>query len=243
MNGSDSTISLAILLLAAVVHASFQLSVSVLTLLSGHALGRKTAHNRLVNLSGAYLLGAGIMTVLLLSSLAWVLSLSLTDQLTPVLWALLSGALVGVGVSVWLFYYKNQPGTTLWIPRGFAQFLSDRAKHSKSLPEVFGLGMTGVFAELLFLFAPLVVAALVLIQLDPSLQLPAVIAYCGISLLPLLVVGVLVTSGRKLSRIQKWREQNKRFLQFTAGAGLVILGVYIYVEQFFTVSVMAAGGQ
>src|ERR1700740_758451 len=109
----DSTISLAILLLAAVVHASFQLSVSVLTLLSGHALGRQTAHNRLVNLTGAYILGAGIMTVLLLSTLAWILSLSLTDQLAPVMWALLSGALVGVGVSVWLFYYKNQPGTTL----------------------------------------------------------------------------------------------------------------------------------
>lgn len=242
MNSFDPTVSLAILLLAAVIHASFQLSVSVLTLLSGHALGQRASHNRLVNLSAAYLMGAGFMTVLLVSTLAWIFTTSLTTDTAPALWAITSGALVGVGISVWLFYYRNHPGTTIWIPRGFAEFLSSRTKHSKSMAEVFGLGMTSVFAEILFLFPSLIVAALVLIGMSPDQQLLGVIAYSGVSLLPLLVVALLICTGHKLSKIQKWREANKRFLQFAAGSGLVILGAYVYVEQVVYASVVLATG-
>jgi cytochrome c biogenesis protein CcdA len=83
----------------------------------------------------------------------------------------------------------------------------------------------------------------VLIRLDPTTQLLGVLAYSGISLLPLLVVSLLISGGKRLSRIQKWRESNKRFLQFAAGSGLVILGVYIYVEQVITVNVIAMGLQ
>ena len=66
MGNFDIYGSFAIILLAALTHASFQLSVSVLTLLSGHALGRKTAHMRLLRLTGGFILGAGVMTVLLI---------------------------------------------------------------------------------------------------------------------------------------------------------------------------------
>jgi hypothetical protein len=242
-SGFDSVASLAILLLAAIIHASFQLSVSVLTLLSGHALGRKTAHRRVTRLIGSFTLGAGAMTVLLLSTLAYGLSLVMPSYTPEAIWALCSGAVIGVGVSVWLFYYRRAKGTTLWITRGFAEFLNDRTSATKIAPEAFALGLTSIFAELLFVFAPLLVAALVLIRLDPTTQLLGVLAYSGISLLPLLVVSLLISGGKRLSRIQKWRESNKRFLQFAAGSGLVILGVYIYVEQVITVNVIAMGLQ
>jgi hypothetical protein len=35
-----------------------------------------------------------------------------------------------------------------------------------------------------------------------------------------------------LSRIQRWREANKHFLQFAAGSGLLILGFFVYVNEF-----------
>lgn len=53
---------------------SFQLSVSVLTLLSGHALGRKTAHARLLRLTGGFIIGAGVMKAS--SSTSWLLRMS-----------------------------------------------------------------------------------------------------------------------------------------------------------------------
>lgn len=241
MINPDPVIAFTLLMFAAAIHGFFQLSISVLTLLSGHALGRKTAHKRLVNLSGAFILGAGVMTALLVSTFAWILSTPQTGTLLPALWTICCGVLFGVGVSVWLFYFSKHRGTELWIPRSFATFLSDRAKHGQNVAESFGLGMTSVFGELLFVFAPMLVAALSLISLNPELQLLGLFCYCGLSLLPLLVVGVLISRGHKLSHIQRWRETNKRFLQFAAGFGLIALALYIYVEQVVTTTVMAPG--
>lgn len=242
MHNFDLVTSFSIVLLAAACHASFQLSISMLTLLSGHALGRKTAHMRLMSLVGSFILGAGIMTVLLLSSIAFTFG-SLLPERTPLLvWAACTGGGVGVGFSVWLFYFRRESGTTLWIPRGLARFLSNRAKATKVSAEAFGLGLTSIIAELLFSFAPLAIAALVLVQLSPSWQLIGVLLYAGIALLPLMIVGILIGGGHKLSRIQRWRESNKRFLQFAAGSGLIILAAYVYVERVFTVAVAGSLG-
>ena len=244
MGNIDTFTSFAIILLAAAIHASFQLSISVLTLLSGHALGRRSARSRLLRLTGGFIIGAGMMTVLLLTFSSFVLSVILPSSTPPILWAIGSGALSGVGVSVWLFYYKNKnQGTSLWIPLGFARYLSDRSKSSKVTAEAFGLGLTSVVAELLFVFAPIIVASLVLIRLDPAQQLLGVLLYGLVSLLPLLLVGLLISAGHKLSHIQRWREANKSFLQFSAGSGLLLLGAYVYVEKVVVTSISAMGGQ
>jgi hypothetical protein len=42
-------------------------------------------------------------------------------------------------------------------------------------------------------------------------------------------VWILIGSGHKLSAIQKWREDNKGFLQFAAGGALAVLGFFVYV--------------
>lgn len=238
----DTTTSFAIILLAAVIHASFQLSISVLTLLSGHALGRKSAKHRLVKLVGSFVLGAGAMTVLMLSTLALIFTTSLSSSIPPVIWAGSCGAAIGVGIAVWLFYYGGKKGTSLWLPRGFAEFLAERSKHSKNSAEAFGLGMTSVFAEFLFILAPLILTALVLTGLPRDLQLLGLFTYAAVSLLPLVIVSLLVSGNHKLSHIQRWRETNKRFLQFAAGSGLVILGVYVYVEQVVNISITTVGG-
>ncbi len=243
MGNLDIISSFAIIFLAALTHASFQLSISVLTLLSGHALGRKTAHMRLLRLTGGFIIGAGVMTILLLSFVAYVLLTIMPLTTPPIIWAVYSGGVVGVGVSVWLFYWQDRQGTSLWIPRHFARYLSDRSKATKTATETFGLGLTSIIGELLFAFAPIAISALVLIRLSPNLQLLGILLYAVVSLLPLLIVGLLIGGGHKLSNIQHWRETNKRFLQFAAGSGLLILGAYVYVNQVMTVAVAAAGGR
>ncbi|USN96707.1 MAG: hypothetical protein H6797_00700 [Candidatus Nomurabacteria bacterium] len=242
MHGFDLLTSFSIVLLAAVCHASFQLSISMLTLLSGHALGRKTAHLRLMRLTGSFILGAGVMVALLLSSIAFAFNTLLPVRTPLLVWAACAGGGVGVGLSVWLFYFRHESGTSLWIPRSFARFLGDRAKATKESAEAFGLGLTSIFAEFLFTFAPLTIAALVLIQLSSDWQLLGVLLYAGIAILPLMIVGILIGGGHKLSRIQHWRESNKRFLQFAAGSGLIILAAYVYVEQVLTVAVASTIG-
>ncbi len=240
MTLDQSTVSLSIVLLAALVHASFQLSISVLTLMSGHALGRKTARLRLLHLVGGFVLGAIIMTILLLSFAAYALGAWLGSGVPTVLWAIGAGAAVGVGLSVWLFYYRRELGTILWIPRGFARHLDTRAKRTKSATEAFSLGLTSGVSELLFTFVTISLSALILLSLPVHLQLVGILIYAGVSLVPLMIVGLLIGSGKKISHIQRWREQNKRFLQFAAGGGLMILGTYVYTEYILVANILGS---
>lgn len=238
----DIVSSFVIVAVAALLHASFQLSVSILTLLSGHTIGKKRSHTRLIALTNSFVLGAGVMTTLLLSLIALIVIPLGGKDPASILWIISCGILVGIGIAVWLFYYRKQAGTSLWIPRGLARFMADRAKKTKHSAEAFSLGLTSVLAELLFIAAPLIITALVLVGLNPYFQLAGVMLYGLISTSSLLLVNALVTSGFSLSRIQKWRESNKHFLQFAAGSGLLVLGFYVYVDHVVAVSVYAAAG-
>lgn len=227
----DIYVSFAIISLAALIHASFQLSVSVLTLLSSHAIGSKKSHTKLIHLTTSFVVGAGTMTVLLLSTISLLLLQLVNHRVPQIAWISVCGLLIAVALSVLLFYYRPKQGTMLWIPRGMARYLTDRTKSTKLGGEAFGLGLSSVFGELLFIIAPLTVSALVLIQLSPVWQITGIIVYTLVSLLPLLIVWALVGSGHNLSRIQKWRENNKKFLQYASGMGLIILSGFVYVFQ------------
>ena len=225
----DIATSLAIVTLAALVHASFQLSVSVLTLLSGHAIGAKKSHTRTLRLTTGFVFGAGVMTLLLLTFLAYLFQHLFGTDAPQLVWAIVCGLLIGVGLAVWFFYYRRENGTSLWIPRQFARHLSDRSKATKDPAEAFSLGMTSVFSELLFILAPLAVSALVLVQLPAVWQLVGILIYTAVSLITLFSVWVFISSGHRISAIQKWRESNKHFLQFAAGSALAVLGFFVYV--------------
>ena len=234
----DIASSLAIVTLAALIHASFQLSVSVLTLLSGHAIGAKRSHGRVLRLTFGFVSGVGVMTLLVLSFISLVFLHLFGTHIPQIVWAIACGVLVGVGLAVWIFYYRREKGTALWVPRALARHLSDRSKATRNPAESFSLGLTSVISELLFIGAPMVMSALVLVQLSGEWQLIGIAIYSVISLLGLFGVWVAISSGHKLSAIQKWRESNKHFLQFAAGGALIVLGFFVYVSM----AVSAASG-
>lgn len=228
--------SLAIIILASLVHASFQLSVSMLTLMSGHSLSIKQSFKKLNDLTASFVLGAGIITMLLVSSTAWMFLRITNGEVSGYIWAIACGILLGTAMSVWLFYYRRGKGTTLWIPRDFAEYLTNRTKKTRSIGEAFGLGVSSVLGEILFIAAPVITASLALIQMTPSWQLAGSFIYLIISILPLLIIRILIGGGLSLSKIQRWREKNKYFLQFTAGAGLIILSFFVYASEIIQVS-------
>lgn len=216
------------------MHASFQLSVSVLTMLSGHALSVRASQKRLLRLTSGFVAGAGVMTVLLLSFVALVLFHIFGVHTPDLVWAIACGVLIGVGAAVCTFYYRREKGTSLWIPRSFARHLTGRIKATKHASESFSLGMTSVISELLFIIAPILISALVLVQLPGLWQLVGIGIYSVISLITLLSIWVLIGSGHRLSEIQRWRENNKKFLQYSAGGALAILGMFVYVCKILT---------
>lgn len=228
----DILTSLAIIAFAALIHASFQLSVSVLTLLSGHAIGSQKSNARVLRLTTSYVIGAGVMTLLILSFVSLVLINVFGSEVPLLVWAIVCGLAFGIGIAVWLFYYrKGREGTELWIPRAFARHLNDRSKATRYSTEAFSLGLTSVIAELVFIIPSISIAALVLLDLTGIWQLAGIAIYTLISLLGLLTVWSCIGSGRSLARVQKWRVENKRFLQFAAGSALIVLGFFVYVSK------------
>lgn len=217
---------------AGLLHASFQLGVGLLTLLSGHSLGSQRSFARLMQLNLAYTGGASLVTLLLFSGLGYMALLKGEDML-PAAWLVVSFLNIAIGGSVIAFYYRRKAGTGLWIPRSMADYLQDRTKKTRHTAEAFTLGAGSVLAEIPFLIAPLSIAVLAVVSQpnNYSLQFGSFIMYCCIGLLPLFVIVALVGAGHKISTIQRWREKNKLFLQYCAGAGLIILGVYVLVEK------------
>ena len=222
---------LATIALAGFIHASFQLSISTLTLLSARAIGAKAARKRLTKLVGGFAIGTVLMTLLLVSFAALWLQTAFGSNIPPVVWATVCGFLLGLSVAVWIFYYRRGPGTSLWVPRGMAHYLVSRTKVTQVTMEAFSLGMTSVVAEILFIAGPIIVTALILIQLQPLWQVAGLIVYAVTSLLPFIFVSIRIASGYNIGKIQRWRAANKGFLQFIAGCGLVALAFYIYVNE------------
>lgn len=228
----DIPSSLAIVALAALIHASFQLSVSVFTSLSGHAIGAKRSQAKILRLSWGFIAGVGVMTLLVLSFISLLLLHSFSQTGIPlVVWAMACGLVFGIGIAVWLFYFRKEKGTKLWIPRPMAEHLTNRSKATKHSVEAFSLGLTSVIGELVFIIPSMVVSALVLLELPSAWQLVGIAVYVLISLSGLLAVSSLIGSGHSISKIQKWREENKRFLQFAAGSALIALSFFVYISK------------
>ena len=226
----DTVTALAIIALAGLMHATFQLSISMVTLLSSHSIGKKHSGAQTTRLTLGFLGGTVTMTMLVVSFLTAVLNSLFRAYIPLAVWAVVCGLLIGLGIAIWVFYYRRQAGTALWIPRSMARFLSTRAKSATSASKSFSLGLTSVIAELIFMIAPALAAACSLSYLPHRWQLPALFLYTLIASLGAGIVVVLIGSGHKISDIQRWREQNKHFLQFIAGSGFLVLGAFIYAN-------------
>lgn len=235
----DYITSFIMIALAATIHASFQLSISTLTLMSGHSLGIQQSHQKLVSLVIFFVLGVIFMTFLLLTSGIYMANTIIHyGILQIVLWATACSALIIIGVAVWLFYFRPGKGTILWIPRFMAEYLTRRCSKTKSNGEAFSLGISSVVGEIIFLLAPIVVSILFIINMPIALQISGVALYILISVLPLVVVCILVNKQNKLSRIQKWREENKRFIQFMTGSIMLAVGFFVYASEVLAVRVL-----
>jgi hypothetical protein len=219
-----------IIAFAGLLHASFQLGVSLLTLLSGHSLGSGRSHHRLMQLNLAYLAGAATITVLLFGTLAYIGSLLVNGDAIA-LWYVLSLLNMVIGLSVMVFYYRHQKGTGLWIPRPLAVYLAERTKKTKKGAEAFILGAGSVLAEIPFLVGPVSIAVLYSLTAASEWQFSTLFTYALVSLFPLFTIVGLVGAGHKISTIQRWREDNKLFLQYCAGSGLIILGAFVFVDK------------
>ena len=156
----------------------------------------------------------------------------------------MAGILVASGISTWIFYYRRsegaQNGTELWVPRSMAKFLNERASKTIHSAEAFSLGIVSVLSEILFYFASLAISAILASRISLAHQFAILVIYVLISSLPIFSIACMISGGHPISEIQAWRNRNKRFMQFSAGLGMIILAfivsVIIFTPEFLGVS-------
>lgn len=230
MNDSATMQMLTVLLLIGVVglvHAMMQLGVSVLTLLSGHSLGSKRAHTRLLRLNFGYIIGAFITAALLVASLSFVAQSYF--WLVPLKTQFIAVSILSIicSLSIIRFYYRKSPGTLLWIPRGLAEYLTNRAKRTRNSFEAGALGAMTVLMELPFTLALFLIVSVFMIFVAPDVRTWVTLGYAFVTVLPLLIITSLIGAGHRLSTIQRWRENNKYFLQYASSFGLLAITLFI----------------
>ncbi len=213
--------------IVAIVQASFSLSISILTLLSGVSLANHRAKRGHSALMASYIAGSMVVTLALVVGLAWMFKVTGWSDNNFVFLVLIS-TLMTAGFAVLLFYYRYDPkGTRLWLPRRFAERLYAATKRASSVDRSFLLGGMAVLLEIVFIAFPMMIAAYIASSMSGSSYYLAIIVYAVIAATPQIALAIAYSRGYKVSAIQRWREQNKRFLQITAGILMITLSIYL----------------
>lgn len=225
-------LDIAIIILASIVHSSLQLSLGSLLLLyhesAGKHIVKKTRH-----LVRSFISGVSIITLLLLSTACFIVSNFFGSTLSIQILSIIIGILVSLAIIMWFFYYRRGRTTELWLPKIITKFISNRAKLTNSPTEAFSLGVMTGFAELPFLAIIFLIASSSVLELTAPCRPLLVVAYALIVTIPLIILNIVIRTGRNVVDIQKWRVHNKLFLRIISGIGFLTLAIFLFTFKIF----------
>ena len=121
----DILVPYAEVILAAVIHATLQLSLGSLLLLY-HASLKQHIPKRTRQLVSNYIAGVGTLILLSVTGIAFTLERWLGGALYAEELLIVVGMLVALAIAVWTFYYRFGKNTELWLPRTVARFINQR---------------------------------------------------------------------------------------------------------------------
>lgn len=226
----DMVIPFAEVFLAALIHASMQLSLGALLLLYHASLG-KHIKKKTRSLVDSYIAGIGTLVFLGLGAVAFIMNRYFGEALYPEELMIVVGMLVALAIAVWAIYYRRGRSTELWLPRTVARFVDRRAKETNSNTEAFSLGMLTSLAEMPFTLVLVIVASNSLMKLEPLAQLVALVLYTVISITPPIILRLAIRHGHTVVDVQRWRVKYKTFLRILTGTGFLILGIFIFAFE------------
>ena len=218
--------SIAVVVLAGVIHASLQLGLGCLLMLY-HTSSSKNLINKTRRLVSSFISGIGLIVFLLLAAVCYCITNLFGGSLDAPIMSAVIGALLALAVIMWFFYYRRGLSTELWLPKSVARFIDGRAKVTSSQTESFSLGVLTCFAEMPIAGILMFVAGNSVLELDPKYQLLSIVIYTFIVISPLVIMRIFIRSCKNAVDIQKWRVKNKVFLRTVSGFGFFMLGVYL----------------
>lgn len=216
--------------LAAVIHATLQLSLGALLLLYHASLG-KHVRKKTKNLVDSYIAGIGALVFLALGAVAFVLDRYFEKPLYVEELIIVIGMLVALAIAMWMFYYRRGKSTELWLPRSVARFIDKRAKTTNNNTEAFSLGVLTSLAETPWTIVLFVVAANSLLELPPLYQILALAIYTIVSIIPLAILRLVIRKGQTVVDVQRWRVKHKNFFRVLTGIGFITLAFFLFTFE------------
>lgn len=216
--------------LAAVIHATLQLSLGALLLLYHASLG-KHVRKKTRFLVDSYISGMGMLVFLGVAATIFILDRYFEKPLYIEELIIVVGMLVALAIAAWFFYYRRGKSTELWLPRSIARFIDKRAKTTNSNTEAFSLGVLTSLAEMPFTIVLFVVAANSILVLPHLYQILAVAMYTVITITPPVALRLAIRKGQTVVDIQRWRVKHKMFFRLLTGIGFLALGFFLFTFE------------
>ena len=216
--------------LAAVIHATLQLSLGALLLLYHASLG-KHVRKKTRFLVDSYISGMGMLVFLGVAATIFILDRYFEKPLYIEELIIGVGMLVALAIAAWFFYYRRGKSTELWLPRSVARFIDKRAKTTNSNTEAFSLGVLKSLAEMPFTIVLFVVAANSILVLPHLYQILAVAMYTMITIIPPVALRLAIRKGQTVVDIQRWRVKHKMFFRLLTGIGFLALGFFLFTFE------------
>jgi len=216
--------------MAAVIHATLQLSLGALLLLYHASLG-KHVRKKTRFLVDSYISGLGTLVFLSLGAIIFILDRYFGKPLYIEELVIVVGMLVALAIAAWFVYYRRGKSTELWLPRSVARFIDKRAKLTNSNTEAFSLGLLTSLAEMPFTLVLFVVAANSTMVLPPMYQILAVAMYTLITIIPPVVLRFAIRKGQTVVSIQRWRVKHKTFFRLLTGVGFLVLAFFLFTFE------------
>lgn len=231
--------SLGILILAVFACGFLQLAPSIFAIFYHYASAKNSRDNTL-NLSGFFIVGQMMMTMVILFVIYFALYHFLLDN--PLLninvfYWILAGILALLGLFLLIFYYRKSEGTELFLSRKMAKNITGRARSAKKASDVFALGMTSGIFELVFTLPVYIVVILEIINFESDNVLYQPLLFFSFVIFSMMSTfatrGQFYRQRKNLAEIVRMRKKNKTFYRIMLGTSFILLAVFIVSFRIF----------
>ena len=214
--------TLGVVIITAALDAINPCAIGVLILMISVLLATKQTPSRLLLLGSLYILA--IFFVYLIAGLGLiyffaVLPLTITEYLSISVGVLI----IGAGIIEIKDYFWYGRWISLTIPAVFAKQLGQRASKA-TIAGVILLGAFVAVVELPCTGAPYLAIITLLSQYFDATALVLLILYNIIFVSPLIIILLMVVGGKKLQKIQKWKQEKRGVMRLATGLLLIAMG-------------------
>jgi cytochrome c biogenesis protein CcdA len=214
--------ALGTVVLTAAIDAINPCAIGVLILLISVLLAGQKSTSRLLLLGGLYILS--ILVVYLVAGLGLIYFFAALPLLIAEYISIGVGTLIiGAGILEIKDYFWYGRGFSLTIPPVFSKKLHKFASKA-TIPGVILLGAFVAAVELPCTGAPYLAIITLLAQYFDFTALVLLIIYNIVFVSPLIVILLLVATGKKLHVIKRWKQNNRPFMRLAIGIILILMG-------------------